>query len=77
MTEARTTVELDDFLAGAIIEHAVTALRPDYRALLIAVDGITPADSDRAGDQSGEGASADLLSRAEAAARRRSSGCCS
>jgi DNA/RNA-binding domain of Phe-tRNA-synthetase-like protein len=61
MTEARTMAELDDFLTGACIDHAVTALRPDYRALLIAVDGITPADSD--------GASENLLTSAEAAAQ--------
>jgi DNA/RNA-binding domain of Phe-tRNA-synthetase-like protein len=61
MTEARTMGELDDFLAGACIDHAVTALRPDYRALLIAVDGITPSASD--------GASEDLLTSAEAAAQ--------
>jgi DNA/RNA-binding domain of Phe-tRNA-synthetase-like protein len=84
MTEARTrwtAAELDDFLAGASIDDAVTALRPDYRALLIAVDGITPANSDRAGDRAGdrpgdrapdkagEGASEDLKTRAEAAAQ--------
>ena len=33
---------LEVFLAGARLDAAVTALRPDYRALLIAVDGIAP-----------------------------------
>lgn len=84
MTEARTrwtAAELVDFLARASVDHAVTALRPDYRALVIAVDGITPASSARAGDrpgdrvsdwaldEAGEGASEELLSRAEAAAQ--------
>jgi integrase len=30
---------LGDFLAGAHIDDAVSALRPDYRAVLVAVDG--------------------------------------
>jgi DNA/RNA-binding domain of Phe-tRNA-synthetase-like protein len=44
-------------LAGAWIEPAVVALRPDYRALLIAVEGIPPGPSDAAGEA--------LLARAE------------
>lgn len=51
---------LRDFLAGARVDHAVFGLRPDYRALLIAVDGIEPGPSD---DTSGA-----LLRVAEAAA---------
>ena len=37
---------LDDFLAGASTEPAVCALRPDYRALLLAVDGLESGGSD-------------------------------
>jgi DNA/RNA-binding domain of Phe-tRNA-synthetase-like protein len=53
---------LADFLAGARVEPAVLALRPDYRALLLAVDGIVPGASDEASDA--------LLRAAEAAARQ-------
>ena len=52
---------LEEFLAGAHVDAAVFALRPDYRALLVAVDGIVPGPSDQ-----GSGA---LLQAAEAAAR--------
>lgn len=54
-------VELGRFLAGAHVEDAVFALRPDYRALLIAVDGLLPAPSDADSDA--------VMQRAEAAAR--------
>jgi DNA/RNA-binding domain of Phe-tRNA-synthetase-like protein len=37
---------LDGFLAGASVDAAVFELRPDYRALLIAVDGLVPGPSD-------------------------------
>ena len=37
---------LDEFLAGARVDAAVFALRPDYRALLVAVDGLVPGPSD-------------------------------
>jgi hypothetical protein len=37
---------LKGFLAGA----AVFALRPDYRALLLAVDGLVPGPSDQDSD---------------------------
>ena len=50
---------LEVFLAGARIDSAVTTLRPDYLALLIAVDGIVPVQSDDA---------TEALARAEAAA---------
>ena len=53
------TGTLHDFLAGASVDPAVFALRPDYRAMLLAVDGIVPGPSDRA--------SAALLQAAEAA----------
>lgn len=37
---------LEQFLAGAVVDDAVFALRPDYRALLLAVDGVVPGPSD-------------------------------
>jgi DNA/RNA-binding domain of Phe-tRNA-synthetase-like protein len=49
------------FLDGARVDDAVFGLRPDYRALLVAVDGIVPS--------SGDTASEELLVRAEASAR--------
>ena len=33
---------LGEFLAGAGVDAAVFALRPDYRAMLLAVDGLVP-----------------------------------
>ena len=53
---------LQEFLAGACADAAVFALRPDYRALLLAVDGIVPGPGDQASDA--------LLQAAEAAARQ-------
>src|SRR5262252_5745476 len=53
---------LEDFLAGACVDAAVFALRPDYRALLVAVDGLVPGPSDQDSDA--------LLAAAEAAARQ-------
>lgn len=53
--------ELEEFLAGARVEDSVFALRSDYRALLLAVDGIVAGPSDRASDA--------VLVAAEAAAR--------
>jgi DNA/RNA-binding domain of Phe-tRNA-synthetase-like protein len=53
--------DLDAYLAEAAIDADVFALRPDYRALLIAVDGLEPGPSD-------EGSEA-LLRAAEASAR--------
>lgn len=38
--------ELAASLAEAVVSAEVFALRPDYRALLIAVDGLEPGDSD-------------------------------
>lgn len=52
--------ELETFLAGATVSPQVFALRPDYRALLLAVDGIEPGDSDEISEE--------VLIRAEAAA---------
>lgn len=54
----RTSLEV--FLARARIDPAVAALRPDYRALLIAVDGIAPVQGDDVTEA--------LLARAEATA---------
>jgi DNA/RNA-binding domain of Phe-tRNA-synthetase-like protein len=53
---------LGEFLAGARVDPAVFALRPDYRALLVAVDGLVPGPSDDASDAQ--------LQEAEAAARK-------
>lgn len=52
---------LQAFLAGASVDAAVFALRPDYRALLLAVDGITPGPSDESSER--------LLRDAESAAQ--------
>jgi DNA/RNA-binding domain of Phe-tRNA-synthetase-like protein len=51
---------LEEFLAGAYVDAAVFALRPDYRALLLAVEGIVPGPGDQDSDA--------LLQAAEAAA---------
>lgn len=55
-------VDLDAFLAGATIDPAVFALRPDYRALVIAADGIEAGPSDDDAES--------LLVQAEEHARR-------
>ena len=52
--------ELQEFLAGGRVDAAVFALRPDYRALLLAVDGLVPGPGDQASEA--------LLQSAEAAA---------
>jgi DNA/RNA-binding domain of Phe-tRNA-synthetase-like protein len=52
---------LNDALAGAWVDDAVFALRPDYRVLLLAVDGLVPGPSDQASEM--------LLQAAEASAR--------
>ena len=53
--------DLGSFLAGAHVDPAVFALRPDYRAMLLAVDGLVPGPSDQQSE--------DLLRAAEADAR--------
>jgi DNA/RNA-binding domain of Phe-tRNA-synthetase-like protein len=53
---------LREFLGGASVDAAVFALRPDYRAMLVTVDGLVAGPS----DQASEG----LLQAAEAAARK-------
>jgi DNA/RNA-binding domain of Phe-tRNA-synthetase-like protein len=55
-------IDLDSFLASARVDRAVFALRPDYRALLLVVDGL---DTSAPGDA----ASNALLVEAESAAR--------
>jgi hypothetical protein len=52
---------LREFLNGARVDAAVFSLWPDYRAVLLAVDGIVPGPSDQASDT--------LLQAAEASAR--------
>lgn len=51
---------LEEFLTGGHVDSAVFDLRPDYRAMLLAVDGIVPGPSDQASDA--------LLQAAEATA---------
>ena len=53
--------QLEEFLAGACVDAVVFALRPDYRALLVAVGGLVPGPGDQDSDA--------LLAAAEAAAR--------
>lgn len=57
----KRVVDLDELLAGASIDSAVLALRPDYRAMLLAVDGLEPGPSDKASEA--------LLLQAEATGR--------
>jgi DNA/RNA-binding domain of Phe-tRNA-synthetase-like protein len=52
---------LQEFLDGGQVDAGVFALRPDYRALLVAVDGLVPGPGDQATET--------LLREAEAAAR--------
>ncbi len=40
----------ETLLAGALVEPSVFALRPDYRALLVAATGIAPASTDETSD---------------------------
>lgn len=54
----------DQFLATATIDASIGQLRPDYRALLLAVEGIEPGPSDDSSEA--------LLVQAEAAAREAS-----
>jgi len=53
---------IERFLAGAHVDHAVFELRPDYRALLLVVDGLVPVPSDQDSEA--------LLERAESSARQ-------
>src|SRR6185369_9359456 len=56
------TLLLDTFLGGARVNDAVFALRPDYRAVLLAVDGLVPGPGDAASEA--------LLEQAELVARQ-------
>lgn len=56
-------IDLERSLDGARVDEAVFALRPDYRAVLLAVDGLTPGPGDTVSE--------DLLQRAESTARQR------
>jgi DNA/RNA-binding domain of Phe-tRNA-synthetase-like protein len=56
-----TGLDLKDVLDRATVDGAVFALRPDYRVMLLAVDGIEPGKSDEASEA--------LLREAEAHAR--------
>ena len=47
----RAPGELSTLLDAATVAAAVFALRPDYRALLVAVDGIEPAPSNEVSDE--------------------------
>lgn len=58
----RDLTTLQDLLDRAAVDAAVHWLRPDYRTLLLAVDGIEPGPSEAGSDQ--------LLQQAEAAARQ-------
>jgi DNA/RNA-binding domain of Phe-tRNA-synthetase-like protein len=55
------TAMLEEFLAGACVEAAVFELRPDYRVLLVAAEGLEPGPPDQASEE--------LLARAETRAR--------
>ena len=59
----RSITDLQKIVDGATVAKSVFKLRPDYLALLIAVDGITPSASDSSSDA--------LLTSAEATARSR------
>jgi DNA/RNA-binding domain of Phe-tRNA-synthetase-like protein len=69
MTDLRGVREVEEYLAGAGVDAAVAELRPDYRALLVAVDGLAPSDPQRVVTDPGAGAATEeLLVRAEAVA---------
>ncbi|KAI4727813.1 B3/B4 tRNA-binding domain-containing protein [Aureobasidium sp. EXF-10728] len=59
----RSITELQKFVDSATVAKSVFELRPDYLALLIAVDGIKPSPSDSSSSQ--------LLSSAEETAKTR------
>jgi hypothetical protein len=63
---------LQEFLDGGQVDPAVFALRPDYRALLLAVDGLVPGPGDQASEgllQAAESAARELLNRYSGAPR--------
>jgi len=61
ITLPRNADDLEGYLAGAQVAAEVWDLRPDYRAMLLAVDGIEPGPSDAASEA--------LLGAAESSAR--------
>jgi DNA/RNA-binding domain of Phe-tRNA-synthetase-like protein len=61
------TEALEQFLRGATVEASVLAARPDYRAVLLAVDGIVPGDGDEYSER--------LLRAAEASAQETLDAC--
>lgn len=58
---------LEQFVQEGRVEASVFAVRPDYRAILVAVDGIVPGGSDDYGEE--------LLRAAEASAMQATAGC--
>lgn len=60
---AADTADIKGWLDAAAIDPAVRELRPDYRALLVAAEGLRPGPSDEASEK--------LLAAAEEGARRR------
>ncbi|MDH6109376.1 DNA/RNA-binding domain of Phe-tRNA-synthetase-like protein [Kitasatospora sp. MAP12-15] len=56
-----TLENVQDWLAAASVAPEVSALRPDYRALLVVAEGLRPGPSDQTSER--------LLARAEQAAR--------
>ncbi|WP_347354058.1 phenylalanine--tRNA ligase beta subunit-related protein [Intrasporangium sp.] len=67
MVERKGDGRVDALLAGAFVADEVAALRPDYRVLLVAVEGLVPGGQDDT--------STTLLARAEDAARRALADC--
>ncbi len=57
-------IDLDAFLSAARVDAEVVALRPDYRALLVAVDGIDPERNDQTEDTDA------LVAKAEQSAKQ-------
>lgn len=45
----------DGFLAACSLDSSVLALRPDYRAMLLVVDGLEPGGAEGEGSMPGEG----------------------
>ncbi|WP_138758316.1 B3/B4 domain-containing protein [Modestobacter altitudinis] len=65
MTSSQNSVtrsEAEEWLAGASVDAAVSALRPDYRALLLTADGLRGGPSDETSER--------FLAAAEDTARR-------
>lgn len=58
----RDVETLQEFLGGAWVDASVFSLRPDYRTVLLAVDGLVPGPSDPASET--------LLQAAEASAQK-------